>query len=395
MLSSVRILALTQLYPTPLQQGLASFNRQQFAELSRLHELRVIRPIPWPVAALQWIRGQSIAAVPVTPGSVAAQYPTYYYMPRVRSDLFGPCLESSVRKSVERMIESYRPDVLLTSWAHPDGWATMRFGRRAGLPVVLKVLGSDVLVLAKGRRRQPIVDALCGVDSVIAVSEDLARQTVSLGASPSRVHVVPEGLDTEIFSPGDQSVARLRLGLPASGRIILFVGNLLRSKGVVDLVHACALLRDRGVQFGCRIVGQGPDAAILERAIRTSHLADHVSCVGGRPHAELADWFRASDVVTLPSYTEGIPNVLREAISCGKPFVSTSVGGIPEISHPSFSRLVPPGSIAELADALAHILEDVPQIDRNIVQRINISWAESARLLAGHLKAAVDGRSRP
>ena len=175
--------------------------------------------------------------------------------------------------------------------------------------------------------------------------------------------------------------------------MILFVGNLLRSKGVVDLVHACALLRDRGVQFSCRIVGHGPDAAIVERAIRTSSLTDRVSCVGGRPHAELAEWFRASDVVTLPSYTEGIPNVLREAISCGKPFVSTSVGGIPEIADPSFSRLVPPGSITELADALADVVENVPHVDRDIVQRINISWKDSARLLAGHLQAVVDARS--
>ncbi len=388
----MRILALTQLYPTPLQQTLAPFNRQQFAELSRLHELKIIRPVPWPIAALQWMRGQSIGTGPETTGGVAVQYPTYYYLPRVRTDLFGPCFESSVRKPVERMIASFRPDVLLTSWAHPDGWATLRFGRRAGLPVVLKVLGSDVLVLAKGRRHRPIVDAVCGVDAVIAVSEDLARQVVSLGATPSRVHVVPEGLDTEIFSPGDQSVARTRLGLPKSGKMILFVGNLLKSKGAVDVVRACALLRDRGVQFSCRMVGRGPDGPIVERLIRTSNLADSVSCVGMYPHAELADWFRASDVVTLPSYTEGIPNVLREAISCGKPFVSTPVGGIPEIADPSFSRLVPAGSIAELADALANMLENVPEVDHTIVRRINISWEDSARLLAGHLKAAVDSR---
>ena len=389
----MRILALTQLYPTPLQQALASFNRQQFAELSRLHELRIIRPIPWPVAAMQWMQGQSIGGAPLTSGGITVQYPTYYYMPRVRTDLFGPCLESSVRKPVERMIESFRPDVLLTSWAHPDGWATLQFGRRAGLPVVLKVLGSDILVLAKGRRGQYIIDTLRGVDSVIAVSEDLAHHVVKLGAPPNRVHVVPEGLSAEIFSPGDQGVARARLKLPATGKMILFVGNLLKSKGAVDLVLACALLRDRGVRFFCRMVGHGPDAPTVERVIRSSNLADTVSCVGVYPHAELAEWFRASDVVTLPSYTEGIPNVLREAISCGKPFVSTPVGGIPEIADPSFSRLVPPGSVAELADALANILENVPEVDQRIVSRINISWEDSARLLAGHLQDAVDSRT--
>jgi glycosyltransferase involved in cell wall biosynthesis len=263
------------------------------------------------------------------------------------------------------------------------------------LPVVLKVLGSDVKVLAKGRRLQPTVEALCGVDAVIAVSEDLARDVVRLGAPRDRVHVVPEGLDKEIFARGDQGAARARLGLPPNGKMILFVGNLLQSKGAVDVVQACAQLRDRGIAFYCRMVGQGSDAAAVERLIRTSHLGEHVSCVGARPHAELADWFRASDVVTLPSYSEGIPNVLREAISCGKPFVSTPVGGIPEITDPSFGILVPAGSIAELAEGLARFVEHTPQVDPNIVSRINISWAESARRLAGHLEAVVDsGASR-
>lgn len=390
----MRILALTQLYPTPQQPALAPFNRQQFAELSRRHELRIIRPIPWPLALLQFARGQSLGSVPVTNGSITLEYPTYFYMPRVRTELFGPSLESSIRTSVENTIASFRPDVILTSWAHPDGWAAMRFAQRAGLPVVLKVLGSDVLVLAKGRRRQPTADTVCGVDSVIAVSEDLARETVRLGAPEERVHVVPEGMDPTIFSPGDQGAARARLKLPTGGKMLLFVGNLLTAKGAVDVVNACALMRDRGIPFFCRMVGQGSDASQVERAIRSANLGNVVSCVGARPHAELADWFRASDVVTLPSYSEGIPNVLREAISCGKPFVSTPVGGIPEITDPSFGVLVPPGSVGQLADALARYIQNTPHVDPDIVSRINITWEESARRLADHLQAAVDSHRR-
>jgi glycosyltransferase involved in cell wall biosynthesis len=216
---------------------------------------------------------------------------------------------------------------------------------------------------------------------------------VRLGALPSRVHVVPEGLDTEIFSPGDQAASRAKLGLPADGKMVLFVGSLLKAKGAVELVGACALLRDRGVPFFCRLVGHGSDAALVERAISTANLGDRVSCVGARKHAELVDWYRASDVMTLPSHSEGIPNVLREAIACGKPFVSTPVGGIPEITDPSFGLLVPPRSTTDLADALARFLETTPVVDPAIVGRINITWKESARRLAGHLEAAVDART--
>ena len=358
-----------------------------------MHELRIIRPIPWHIAMLQWARGQSLHTAQGSNGSIPLQYPTYFYLPRIRTELFGPSLESSIRKSVETAIESYRPDVILTSWAHPDGWAALRFAKRAGLPVVLKVLGSDVLVLARGRRLQPIVEAVCGVDSVIAVSDDLARETVRLGAREDRVHVVPEGMDPHLFSPGDQGAARARLKLPPTGKMLLFVGNLLTTKGAVDVVHACALLRDRGLPFFCRMVGHGTDASLVASAIRSTNVGNLVSCVGARPHAELADWFRASDVVTLPSYSEGIPNVLREAISCGKPFVSTPVGGIPEITDPSFGSLVPPGSVPELAAALARFLEHTPHVDQSIVSRINITWEESARRLAHYLQAAVDSHA--
>ena len=390
----MRILAVTHQFPTPLQPTFASYNRQQFAELSRIHELRVIRPVPWTIATASWARGQWMGRGPVHVGSIEVQYPVFYYSPRVGSHLYGKFFEASVRGLVERVIDSYRPDVLLTSWAHPDGWAAARLGRRAGLPVVLKVLGSDVLVLSKGRRRKHVVDALCGADGVIAVSQDLKRNVVSLGVPEERVHVVPEGLSTDQFSPGDQNAARVRLDLPRDGKLILFVGSVLKSKGAADLIRACALLRDRGMAFFCRIVGHGHDAASIDQLIRTCHLTDRVTRTGVRPHAELVDWYRASDIVTLPSYTEGIPNVLREAIACGKPFVSTNVGGIPEIADPSFSRLVPPAAVRELADALAAMLEHTPSVDPDVVRRINISWQESAGLLAGHLESAVAARTR-
>jgi glycosyltransferase involved in cell wall biosynthesis len=389
----VRILAVTHQFPTPLQPTFASYNRQQFAELSQMHELRVIRPVPWTIAAAHWARGKWMGRGPSRVGSIEVLYPVFYYSPRVGAQLYGRFFEASVRGLVERVIESYKPDVLLTSWAHPDGWAAARLAHRARLPVVLKVLGSDVLVLSKGRRRKHVADALRSVDTVIAVSQDLARHVVSMGVPAERVHVVPEGLSAEQFSPGDRDAARVRLGLPRDGKLILFVGSVLKSKGAADLVQACGLLRDRGLSFFCRIVGHGADAASVGQLIQTFHLTDRVVCTGVRPHSELVDWYRASDVVTLPSYTEGIPNVLREAIACGKPFVSTHVGGIPEIADRSFSRLVQPGAIVELADALAAMLQQTPSVDPDVVRKINISWHESARLLAGHLESAVASRT--
>jgi glycosyltransferase involved in cell wall biosynthesis len=268
----------------------------------------------------------------------------------------------------------------------------VRLGRRAGLPVVVKVHGSDVLALARGPRRARIAEALTGADAVIAVSQDLATHCTRLGVPSPRVHVVVHGIDVDRFSRGDQQLARERLGLPREGRLILFVGNVLASKGAADLVKACMLLRDRGIAFHCRVVGRGRDAAMVEHLVRAGRLEERVMLTGVRPHAELPAWYQASDIVALPSYSEGIPNVLREALACGRPFVATNVGGIPEIADPSFSRLVPAGGVAELAGALAAMLDSPPHVNTDLVRRISLTWEQSARLLAEQLQSVVDAR---
>ena len=104
-----------------------------------------------------------------------------------------------------------------------------------------------------------------------------------------------------------------------------------------------------------------------------------VTFAGPRPQHELPDWYRASDVVVLPSYSEGIPNVLREAQACGRPFVATRVGGIPEVADPATSRLVAPGSPAALAGAIRATLAEPPDPAAVAAGSRSASWEESAR----------------
>jgi len=113
---------------------------------------------------------------------------------------------------------------------------------------------------------------------------------------------------------------------------------------------------------------------------------------GVQTHAGLAEWFRACDVLALPSYVETIAVVLREAIECGVPFVTTRVGGHREIAHPSYSRLVIAGAIGDLADSLAEMLARPPDVPRDLVERVNLTREASAALFAEHLQAVVDRR---
>lgn len=390
----MRILILTKDYPRPGYATRAAFNRQQFAALAGEHEARVIAPLHWTEVAADWWRLRSVDRSYVNADGIRVSHPTYYYTPRILTHRYGQFYWMSVRSVVKREIREFQPDVLLSCWAHPDGWAASRLAKEHNLPVVIEVIGSDVLVVGQNAQREPyIAEGLQRATRVAAVSHDLARHVERLGVDSDRIDVVSRGVDRAIFSPGEQAAARQRLGLADNERMILFVGSLLLSKGAAVLIEACRTLLNRGLRIRCHLVGNGCDEPRLRSLVARSGLDRQFAFQGTIPQTNLCDWYRASDLVALPSYSEGVPNVLREAMACGRPFVATRVGGIPEIAHPSFSRLVEPGKAEELADAIAELLAQPLTVDQELVRRSCPSWEESAERLAECLDRAVEAHS--
>jgi teichuronic acid biosynthesis glycosyltransferase TuaC len=123
------------------------------------------------------------------------------------------------------------------------------------------------------------------------------------------------------------------------------------------LVEAAAALHPLRPDLRVYLIGEGPDKTLIQDTIDAKNAADYVHVLPGCGFDEVADWMAAADVVTLPSYMEGCPNVILEALACGRPVVATNVGGIPEIMSNACGRLVPPRDSGELARALASVLD--------------------------------------
>lgn len=352
----MRLLFLSNVHPNPLVPGKGTFNGALIRALGQQHEVHVVCPVSW-VDRLR----SSKTALPKLPvllqPTVTASYPTFWYPPKLLRTYYDRFLEWSLRGRLERDLKTFRPDAVLSYWAHPDGAVALRVARRLGVPAISMVGGSDVLLIGKqGARRTEILKTLKNSDAVIAVSSDIATQIVADGVSRDRVFVVRRGVDESIFHSGDRVAARQKLGLPLDAKILVGVGRLVPVKDWPTLVSACGVLQQQKRNVRCYLLGDGPGRPALERQVAELGLQGQVELRGGQPQRDLGDWYRAADLVVLPSLSEGIPNVLLEAIACGASFVATNVGGIPEIADSNCDRLVPPGDTNKLASAIVERL---------------------------------------
>jgi glycosyltransferase involved in cell wall biosynthesis len=187
-------------------------------------------------------------------------------------------------------------------------------------------------------------------DFVLAVSEELRQQEVALGAPPERTRTILNGYDSSIFFPQDRRKAREALKLGQEEEIVLYVGSLIAPKGLRELLQAARSLHSRRPNLRIYCIGEGPLRQELEGA------ASFFLLPGRTDSAGVAQWMAAADIFCLPSYSEGCPNVLIEAIACGRPVIATNVGGIPEILNEQRGALIPPQDAAALEEALLSAL---------------------------------------
>jgi len=384
----LRVLAITKIFPNAAEPLSAPFNRQQFAALARRCELEVMATIPWfPGAGLvsRWSSAGKLAAVPRHEriADIPVSHPRTLFVPRLAHVAWGPMYAASIAPAVRR--HRGKVDVVLGSWAYPDGFAAVIAARLLGVPCVVKLHGSDINVMAKlpGPRRLTAW-ALSRAARVVAVSRALGDEVLALGVPPDRVVVVMNGVDSELFHPGDRAAARRELGLPP-GPLALYVGNLKPEKGVLDLARAWDRVARDLPDATLAIVGGGPLRAELEAA-----LPPRAALHGPQPLAAIPTWLAACDVLVLPSHVEGTPNVVLEAFASGRRVVACAVGGVPAlVTGPALGTLVPPRDPDAFAAALTQALRTPYAAEE--VARLGAcgGWDASAAALHAVLVAAA------
>ena len=305
-----------------------------------------------------------------SPGDVPVQYLGYRAVP----GLSRPSNGFAAARAVFPYVKDFRPELILNYAIYPDGIASIVVGKKLHAPVVLCATGSDIHSIPDPLTRRLTQWALRRASWVNFVSEDLRKRGIHLGAPAERTRAILNGVDTTIFHVKDRQAARRALGLEVGCRLILFVGWLARHKGIEELMRAFTSLAPyyQGLKLAC--IGDG----VLKQRLDTGRVRERNVLFPGRcTSPEVSLWMAAADVVCLPSYAEGCPNVVLEALASGRPIVASAVGGIPEVVNERNAILVPPRDVPRLTQALAAALERDWEPEA-ISQHYTRSWYEVA-----------------
>lgn len=259
-------------------------------------------------------------------------------------------------KSADRVLVNKKIgfDIIHAHHTWSAGYVGAKLKEKYGVPFVVTAHGYDIydLPFRDEEWRSKIEYVLNSADAIITVSNSNLECIKKLDVK-TPVTVLPNGYREDLFYPLNQYECRRSLGLPSDKKIILTVGNLEEVKGHKYLIEAMGHVVKTRKGVICYIVGGGKLENKLKKQIKSAGLLDYIKLVGGRPHDEIPLWMNACDVFVLPSLSEGNPTVMFECLGCGKPFVGTKVGGIPEIiTSNDYGLLVEPENSQDLVEKI-------------------------------------------
>jgi colanic acid/amylovoran biosynthesis glycosyltransferase len=252
--------------------------------------------------------------------------------------------EEPYREALRR----FRPHLVHAHFARQATAKARELAAETNCPFTFTAHGYDIY------RRPPedFAARAAAAAAVVTVSRANARHIErTFGVPAASLSVIPCGVDTERFrpTPGPR---------PAPPRI-LCVARLVKVKNHELLLRACALLKERGREFRCVLVGEGAERGELEARRAGLHLEDVVEMTGAAAQDEVLERWREAAIGTLASSSEGMPVALMEAAACGVPVVATAVGGVAElVERDRTGLLVPAGDAGALAAALERLLAE-------------------------------------
>jgi glycosyltransferase involved in cell wall biosynthesis len=268
-----------------------------------------------------------------------------------------------LRALIHCMTKGRSYDIVHAHYVFPTGMLGLLYKKWWKKKLIVTAHGGDIDRMANksGRIRQWTTTILQEADHVIAVGHKLAEQIHhDFGVPKENISVINMGVNRRIFQPLDKGEARKRCGINEQEIPILFVGNIIRQKGLIELVEAFFKLKKEYPSVSLYMIGAKKDDAfyhelidrIKEAGINDVHIYDAMK------QQEVAVWMAAAEMFVLPSHLEGFGLVALEAMSCHTPVVGSRVGGLAYLLGDGAGVLVEPGNPDSLFEGMKKVLHD-------------------------------------
>ena len=346
------LLILSPSYPNEDESFIAeTFVKYQVAELKKyFKKIVVIAPV---IRSFGYLKKDQLCK-DYSYDNVEVYYPRSFYIPIF---WLSKIVIDNRLQVVERTIEEHHIhfDLIHSHFTWPTGYIGVRLKEKYGKPVIITIHENGEWFDQEVRMDHPLINAAwSNADALVRVNR---KDVPVLQRFNNSSYSIPNGF-SPTFHPLDTKMAREKLGLPQDKKIIFALGNLIKRKGFNYLVDAMVGICNQKDEVLCFIGGAGSEKGSLQVQIDRSHLGEKVRLLGSVPPEVLPLWMNACELFVLPSLNEGNPTVMFEALGCGKPFVGTRVGGVPEvIISDEYGLLVKPADPDDLYEKILMALD--------------------------------------
>lgn len=261
-------------------------------------------------------------------------------------------------------LRKIKPDVIYAETVFAGGLGGVLAKKILGIPVIVRPVG-ELYTASWITRKTLIKFVLTNSTLVLAMTKHMEKEARSYGKIETAV--LPDGVDYEYFK-----------NYPKQKRVrnsVLYVGRLIETKGVKDLIKALSEVIKSIPGAKLFIAGYGNQEEELKKLTIALNLTKNIIFLGKVEKSDVAKYMKSSEIFVLPSYSEGFPLVLAEALACGLPVITTKVKGLPEIIKDKINGyLIEPGDYKDLAEKIIFLFKNDPE--RTKISRKNIEESE-------------------